>query len=423
MSAQPKVVEIGEKIRLLRVQTAPTKTTCVSVDLLMPLGVRTAEYTVLASYLTHCTEKFPSLHLLNERLELLYGAALSCSTAKVGEGFRVSFQVTCLNDRYALDGERISEAVLNLLLDLLLCPYLENGTFAKNQTATEIRLCIEDLESEMNDKRAYALRRMIETMCQDEPYGIRTDALLKEVRALTPDDLLHAWKQLLREAHICVCAAGDIAFDALEENLKARFTEIPRQPISIETVFVETCEDVTEETETMVLNQSKLVLGFRSGMTSPDDNFYAERVMVDVFGGGPYSRLFTQVREKLSLCYYCSARLNRQKGIVVVQSGIESENKQAALKEILRQLSVMQNGEFTDDALQASKAAIADLFRSVDDMPETAVTYYAQFIDTPLCTPAEFIRGIESVTREDVVAAANRMSLDTVYFLCSKEEA
>lgn len=423
MSAQPKVVEIGEKIRLLRVQTAPTKTTCVSVDLLMPLGVRTAEYTVLASYLTHCTEKFPSLHLLNERLELLYGAALSCSTAKVGEGFRVSFQVTCLNDRYALDGERISEAVLNLLLDLLLCPYLENGTFAKNQTATEIRLCIEDLESEMNDKRAYALRRMIETMCQDEPYGIRTDALLKEVRALTPDDLLHAWKQLLREAHICVCAAGDIAFDALEENLKARFAEIPRQPISIETVFVETCEDVTEETETMVLNQSKLVLGFRSGMTSPDDNFYAERVMVDVFGGGPYSRLFTQVREKLSLCYYCSARLNRQKGIVVVQSGIESENKQAALKEILRQLSVMQNGEFTDDALQASKAAIADLFRSVDDMPETAVTYYAQFIDTPLCTPAEFIRGIESVTREDVVAAAKRMSLDTVYFLCSKEEA
>lgn len=423
MSAQPKVVEIGEKIRLLRVQTAPTKTTCVSVDLLMPLGVRTAEYTVLASYLTHCTEKFPSLHLLNERLELLYGAALSCSTAKVGEGFRVSFQVTCLNDRYALDGERISEAVLNLLLDLLLCPYLENGTFAKNQTATEIRLCIEDLESEMNDKRAYALRRMIETMCQDEPYGIRTDALLKEVRALTPDDLLQAWKQLLREAHICVCAAGDIAFDALEENLKARFAEIPRQPISIETVFVETCEDVTEETETMVLNQSKLVLGFRSGMTSPDDNFYAERVMVDVFGGGPYSRLFTQVREKLSLCYYCSARLNRQKGIVVVQSGIESENKQAAVKEILRQLSVMQNGEFTDDALQASKAAIADLFRSVDDMPETAVTYYAQFIDTPLCTPAEFIRGIESVTREDVVAAANRMSLDTVYFLCSKEEA
>lgn len=423
MSAQPKSVEIGDKIRLLRVQTDATKTTCVSLDLLMPLGVHTAEYTVLASYLTHCTQKFPSLNLLNEQLELLYGTALSCSTAKIGEGFRISFQATCLNDRYALDGEGISEAVLDLLLDLLLCPYLENGTFQAERTATEIRLCIADLESEINDKRAYALRRMVETMCADELYGMRTDDLLKAVRALTPDDLLAAWRQLLSEALISVCAVGDIPFDTLEQSLKARFAAIERHPQPIHTVFVETCEDVTEETETMVLNQSKLVLGFRSGMTSPDDHFYAERVMTDVFGGGPYSRLFTQVREKLSLCYYCSARLDRRKGIVVVQSGIEAENKQAALDEILRQLEVMRNGEFTEDALNASKAAIMDLFRSVDDTPETALTYYAQFIDTPVCTPTEFIRGIARVTREDVIAAAKRMSLDTVYFLCGKEEA
>ena len=106
-----------------------------------------------------------------------------------------------------------------------------------------------------------------------------------------------------------------------------------------------------------------------------------------------------------------------------MQSGIESENKQAALDEILRQLAVMQNGEFTDDALQASKAAIADVFRSVDDTPETALAYYSQFIDEPLCTPTEYIAGIERVTRAQVIAAAKRMTLDTVYFLCSKEEA
>lgn len=306
MSVQPEMLEIGDKIRLLRVRTGPAKTTCVSVDLLMPLGVHTAEYTVLASYLTHCTAKFPSLNLLNERLELLYGAELSCNTAKVGEGFRLSFQATCLNDRYALDGESVSAAVLSLLLDLLVCPYLENGTFSAERTATEIRLCVADLESELNDKRAYALRRMVETMCQDELYGIRTDDILKAMRALTPDDLLAAWKQLLCEAHISVCAAGDIAFDALEQSIKTRFAEIPRRPQAIKTVFVETSEDVTEETEYMDLNQSKLVLGFRSGMTSSDDNYYAERVMTDVFGGGPYSRLFTQVREKLSLCYYLS---------------------------------------------------------------------------------------------------------------------
>ncbi len=423
MSVQPELCEIGEKIRLLRVQTEPTKTTCVSVNLLMPLGVHTAEYMVLASYLTHCTQKYPTLNLLNERLERLYGAALTCNTAKLGEGFLMRFQVTCLNDAYALDGECISEAVLDLLLDLLLCPYLQNGTFSAERVATEIRLCIEDLESEINDKRAYALRRMIETMCENEVYGIRTDDLLCDVRKITPEGLLAAWRQLLSQAVISVCAVGDIAFDTLTRSMQSRFSEIPRDPQPVETLFVESAEDVTELQEKMVINQSKLVLGFRSGMTSPTDGLFAMRIMTDLFGGGPYSQLFTHVRERLSLCYYCSARLERQKGLVVVQSGIEAENKQAALDEILRQWDIMKKGEFTDESLDASKAALTDAFRSVNDTPETLHNYYAQFIDAPICTPEAYIDGLSAVTREDVVAAANRLSLDTVYFLCGKEEA
>lgn len=423
MSVQPELCEIGEKIRLLRVQTEPTKTTCVSVNLLMPLGVHTAEYMVLASYLTHCTQEYPTLNLLNERLELLYGAALSCNTAKLGEGFLTRFQVTCLNDAYALDGECISEAVLGLLLDLLLCPYIPNGTFSAERVATEIRLCIEDLESEINDKRAYALRRMIETMCADELYGIRTDDLLCDVRKITPDGLLAAWRQMLSQAVISVCAVGDIAFDSLCDTLKTRFANIPRDPQPVKTLFVEAAEDVTELQEEMDVNQSKLVLGFRSGMTSPTDGLFATRIMTDLFGGGPYSQLFTHVRERLSLCYYCSARLERQKGLVVVQSGIEAENKQAALDEILRQWEIMKKGEFTDEALEASKAALTDAFRSVNDTPETLHGYYAQFVDEPLCTPEAYIDGFSAVTREDVVAAANRLSLDTVYFLRGKEEA
>lgn len=422
MSVQPECLEIGEKIRLLRVKTGPAKTTCISADLMMPLGVHTAEYTVLASYLTHCTEKFPSLNLLNEQLELLYGASLSCNTAKVGEGFRLGFQATCMSDRYALSGEQLAAQVLDLLLNLILSPYLENGTFQKERTSTEIRLCIEDLESEMNDKRAYALRRMIENMCKDELYGMRTDDLLKAVRACTADDLLVAWKQMLCEAQICICVAGDLDFDALTKHVQTRFANIERNPKSIETQFVVSADSVQETVEYMDVNQSKLVLGFRSGMTSACDCDYAFRVMTDVFGGGPYSRLFTQVREKLSLCYYCSARLDRRKGILAVQSGIESENKQAALDEILRQLAVMQNGEFTDDALEASKAALVDLYRSVDDTPESALAFYSQFANEPLRTPAQYIAGIESVTREDVIKAANRVTLDTVYFLSSTEK-
>lgn len=417
MSVIPRVHEIGDAVRLLHVQTENTKTTCISLILLTPLCENTAENTVLASFLAHSSKKYPALSKVNEQLEELYGAAFSSDVSKLGEGYRLRLSVTCINDALTLGGEKVSAEALRLLLDLLFEPLCKNGAFDAHQLQTEIRLCAEDIESELNDKRAYALSQMIEKMCAEEPYGLPKSELLEAVRQVTPESLFAAWQSLLSTAAISVQVVGDVDFAPLESMLRTRFGAIERAPRPVETVFVEAAEDVSEYTEEMELNQSKLVLGFRCGMQNADDNFFAMRVMADVFGGGPYSRLFMHVREKLSLCYYCSARLDRRKGILVVQSGIEAQNKQAALDEILKQLAVMQNGQFTDDELAASKAALCDAYRGVNDTPESVDSYYAQFADTPPQTPEEMVAGIEKVDRAAVVAAAKRVTLDTVYFL------
>lgn len=422
MSVTPQVHEIGDAVRLLHVQTENTKTTCISLILLTPLCENTAENTVLASFLAHSAKKYPTLAKVNEQLEELYGAAFSSDISKLGEGYRLRLSVTCINDALTLGGEKISADALRLLLDLLLEPYCENGAFDAHQLQTEIRLCKEDIESELNDKRAYALSQMIEHMCAEEPYGMPKAELLEAVRTVTPESLYAAWQTLLETAAISVQVVGNVEFAPLQEMLRARFGAIKRTPRPVETVFVEAAEDVSEYTEEMELNQSKLVLGFRCGMQNADDNFFAERVMADVFGGGPYSRLFMHVREKLSLCYYCSARLDRRKGILVVQSGIEAKNKKAALDEILRQLAVMQNGEFTDEELAASKAALCDAYRGVNDTPESVDAYYAQFVDTSPQTPETVVKGIRAVDRAAVVAAAKRLTLDTVYFLKGGDE-
>lgn len=128
------------------------------------------------------------------------------------------------------------------------------------------------------------------------------------------------------------------------------------------------------------------------------------------------------VREKLSLCYYCSARLQRQKGLLVVQSGIERKNRDVAFREILRQLKVMQAGEFSDEELTASKKALCDAFTGVGDTPEGLDVYYAQFADGDITTPEALAAGLAAVTREDVVRAANALTLDTVYLLAGKDE-
>ncbi len=423
MSAQPIVTQIGPKMRLIRVKCENTKTTCISVLLQMPLRKNTAEHLVLSSYLSHSSASFPTLQKLSERLEELYGAVLSVDARKLGESYCLRLSITCLNDALALKEEILSKEALELLLDLLLNPNVDGEAFNTKQLETELRITIADIESTLNDKRAYALHRMIETMCKNEPFGLSQDQLLRDVKNVTAKSMYTAWRTLLTEAVVSISVAGEQDFEEIETMLQEHFSVLPnRQPVSPETVFIPRASEVKEVTEEMDVNQSKLVLGFRTGMQNKDDNFFAYRVMVDIFGGGPYSRLFNYVREKLSLCYYCAARLDRAKGIMVVQSGIEKKNKETAQKEILKQFEVMKNGTFDDAEFEASKAALCDLFRGIEDTAEGIDAFYSLKAEGDLETPADIIAGIQKVTRADVVAAANRVSLDTVYLLAGKQE-
>ena len=164
MQTEPKIIRIGEKIRLLEVRSARPKTTCISLLLLTPMHQNPAETTVLASYLAHSCARCQTLSKLNARLESLYGALLSGEVSRLGEAYCLRLSVDCLADALAYDGQAVSRDALELLLDLLLEPKMQDGRFDEAQLRTEVRLCAEDLESEQNDKRAWALMRMLEVM-------------------------------------------------------------------------------------------------------------------------------------------------------------------------------------------------------------------------------------------------------------------
>ena len=175
-------------------------------------------------------------------------------------------------------------------------------------------------------------------------------------------------------------------------------------------------------TEEMELSQSKLVMGFRTQISAGDEEAVAERLMCAVLGGTASSKLFNNVREKQSLCYYCSARLIRGKGIIVIQSGIEKENRQKVLDEINRQLDIMKNGEFSDEDFEASKKAICDAYRSFNDTPDALDIYYGTQLTGDIVTPDEAIENFLAVTRDDVKKTACALSLDTVYMLAGTDK-
>lgn len=414
--------EIANGVKLLCINSNKFKTNCIKVDFYLPIGEYLAAQNVLTSLMGHTSAKYDTFTSFNAKVESLYGADFETGIATIGEKVRIRFSVEIPDDRFSLDGNSIAEESVDFLVDIIKNPHCENDEFDKTATEREVRFTLENIEAEKNDKRSYAVSRLRQLMCQGEPYGIDREKLEEDVKNLNGKKLYNAYADMLKSSTIVITACGGLS----EEMLKAKFTEFvnsinERNPQKIETVFIKNAEKIRYFKDEMDVNQAKLVIGLRSGMENENDDYFAFRVMTDIFGGGPYSRLFLNVREKMSLCYYCGARLLREKGIIFIQSGIEEENYEKALSEIFNQIDVMKNGEFTDEDFESSIKALSDAFKGVEDSPVAVCTFYSsQVFDDEIVSGKEYAEKICAVTREQVTECAKRVSIDSVYLLAGE---
>lgn len=425
MGAKPFVSTIAPGVRLCASQTDRFKTGCISFTMALPLEGDIAANAVLPYILYRSCRKYPDFSCLNGVLADLYGATLSAGVSKLGEAQVLSVELTSIDDRFALEGESISQSCAELLLDLIFDPDLdEDSRFREEAVQREKRLLIERMESELNDKRVFALRRCVEVMCADEKYGLSRYGTHEDIKTLTGERVLNAWQNMLKTAVIQIDMAGSGASENIADALRKQFLPIERNPAVIETVFIKTVKEPRNVEEKLPVKQGKLVLGFRTGTLDASDNASAFKVMTDIFGGGTYSKLFANVREKMSLCYYCSARLTRHKGVIFVQSGIESEQALPATDAILEQLDAVKAGKFEEEDIKASKMSMTDHLRSIEDSPEDLIAWYAsQIFESELKTPERESQLINAVTKDEVTAAANRVTLDTIYMLSGTGEA
>ena len=208
-------------------------------------------------------------------------------------------------------------------------------------------------------------------------------------------------------------SAGLLKFETLERhNITDYKACAPAKPAKkVNTVF-----------EKMDVKQGKIVMGFSTDMYGDDDVSLPLMVMCDIFGGGPYSRLFTNVREKMSLCYYCAARSIRFKGLLMVDSGVEVENADKAIDEILNQLEIMKKGEFSDSEFESSIKSICDSLNTYYDSQGALDLWYAlKICNENIYSPQDIIEKIKQITREDVIYAARGVNLHTVYKLLPRE--
>lgn len=410
---------IADGVSLCAVRTDRFKTCRISVFIALPLAGDIAAAAVLPYILRRSCRKYPDFTSLNGRLDMLYGAALGAAVSKKGEAQILRLSVSAIDDRFALDGESTAQAAAELLLDLLFDPKLENGTFTQEDVQTEKRLLLERMRSEDDEKRQYAMRRCQEEMCAAEAFGRNHYGTAEKIESLTPERVYAAWRRVLENAVIRVVLISSGTDEAVLQKMTAQFAQIDRTPDEIPTQFVpEPTGDVKTVRETQQLQQGTLVMGFRCGMRDRDDMDPAMLVMNDMFGGGTSSKLFTVVREKMSLCYYCRSMLNRDKGVLLVASGIETENEEKTKEAILDQLSQMQQGAFTQEDFATSVRSLTDSIRGYTDSPDVLSHWYgSQLLQGTMVTASERIAQIESVRFEDMRQAARQVRLDTVFML------
>ena len=411
--------EIAKSVKMLCINSNKFKTNCIKADFYLPIDEHFAALNVLASLMGHTSKKYNTVKAFNAKVEGMYDACFDVSIATVGEKVRIRFSMEVLDDKFSIDSNKISEEAVDFLVEILKNPNCDENGFNEEFTTREIRFTLENIEALKNDKRSYAVSRLRQLMCKDEPYGIDYEKLENDVKALNSKKLLSAYKNMMTDSTVVITACGSLDGEMLKNKFKNFADSIEnRNPAKLHTIFVTKADEIRYFKEEMEVNQAKLVIGLRTGMNDANDNYFPFRVMTDIFGGGPYSRLFLNVREKMSLCYYCGARLVREKGIILVQSGIEEENYEKAVNEIFNQLDIMKNGEFTDEDFNSSIIALCDAFKSVEDSPVAVCNFYSsQDFDEEIVSGSEFAEKISQVTREQVIESAKKVSIDSVYLL------
>ncbi len=418
---------LGEGISFRYIRESKFKTGSIEVNFLMPLQrEHVTANAVLASILKRSCEAFPNYTLLRRRLAMLYGAEVDASVSNIGECQSVSLAIVMPEDRFIPSGEKISAGCADLLCDMIFRPARsESGEiFRDEDMAISLRLADERIKSIINNKGEYARHRCTEIMYEGEPYGIESGGYSEDLPSVTREALIAAWRRMISTAAVNIVMVGAADEQAVADKFAREFgsadrayRELPPLPKA------HTVAEQKVVRERMDMQQSKMVIGMSFPVMEPDGDCTAAWLMSLLYGGTATSLLFNNVREKLSLCYYCSASYRRRNGILFVQSGLEESNYEKSLSEIKKQLEVIVNNEFSDEDLEAARLyAISGLSEIGDSMSSIQKWYSSQFLDRRVKTPEEVADELLGVTREDVVKCAASIKIDTVYLLAPLEK-
>ena len=414
-----KTIELFPGVTLRCCRDDRFKQNVLSLQFLRPMCREEASLNaLLPAVLLRGCKPCPDMRSVTLKLDDLYGASIGALVRRTGDIQSTGLSCGFIDDRFTLEGDALLAPMMAFLEEILLDPVTADGVFSPEYVASEKQNLIWTLESQRNDKRAYAGNQLLKQLCKEDSYGIPRLGEIADVEAITPESLYAHYRKVLEESPVHVFFVGSMDPEAVADALQPMLSRLAKQPMTLPSQTGLKPGDYCEREEVLDVAQGKLCMGYVTPITLRDPRYAAVQVCNTIFGAGMTSKLFMQVREKMSLCYDIGSGFHGSKGIMTVSAGIEFEKKDIVLQEVKHQLQQILDGNVSREEMAAAKESLLSMLRSYHDSPGAIEGYYASAAISGIgMDTAQFMAAVEAVELSDVIAAAKTLQLQAVYFL------
>ena len=413
--------KIFDSIELSTVSTNKFKASVISFSMTLPLKRSSTAYGLLISHLLcRGSESYPSIALLNRRLDELYGSYVEIKSHHIGENLSLTISAETLDNKYIPDGTDVIGELISIIAELILSPAFLQPSFSAQVFEQEKRLIIDSINAEINNPRLYSAKKCLELMQEDIALPT-SDELKQIVSDIRYGDLCDYYRELISSAPLRVfCVSAENA-ENLKRRIEASFEGYPCKSPSLPIPLRPLKRNLPEHKKvSMPVSQGKLTLGFSTDIIirSDDDTYYTMIMLNEILGGSASSKLFLNVREKMGLCYYCSSSYSLYSGIMLISSGFEMKNYEIAKEAILNQIEEIKNGNVSDFELESAQRSVTSGYRQLYDSPFELQSF---FLNRALFNIADGIddaeRKLLAVKKDDIIALAKKIRLDASFFI------
>lgn len=413
---------LAKGVDLHVIPTKQFKMTHILIDFATPQTTTNATArNLLANLLETSTHLYPTQTALARQMAKLYGAFVSLGVGRVGRLHTVRLRSSFINNHLAQNN--LFAQVTELINQVLFHPLIDDGEFDSPTFRLQVNNLASSIKALYDDKQFYANQQLLKLYYPSDSV-MRTPSFgkLPDLDYCTPASLVQTYEKMINQDKVDIFVLGNVdpedVYSAIHQLPFAdRNSQLPDTPFYFQQVH----EDVVSQEEQQHVSQAKLDLGYHLPIYYRDPLYPAALVFNGLFGGTPYSKLFTNVREKAGLAYYASSRLTPFSGLVNVQTGIQPTDYQTALTMIQEQITELQTGNFTGDLMREVQDALVNQHYAGFDLANNILEHHLVNQLLSLREQTDFANQINQVTKNDVMKVASMIKLQASYLLSGEK--